>query len=336
MFKKFNALILVLLLWLTLFRSANAIDLNNMDDEFDAEIKSTIEDKSSTTSKSDVTISNLSVVFNDDELPADSKSETTIIVWVYDNDDRLLSDEEIDLKVEITQNNDSTKWKIKDIKYSPEDNFFNVTYVAGSVEWYVTFKINATSKFSSDVTLEQWEELKLIAYNEPIVPVLEDVAVEEKNDTNKNVENILNTLEDKEIKSEDELKTETKSTEINIVETKVIDEYRIKITFDREIFLPDNPMSLVKIEKVSDKTDVAISNIALSEDKMALIVLTSDAMDKEPYMVSINEVIDGETKKKISVVNGELTVTGINEIIFIVLWLLAFSLIVLNRRKTSI
>ena len=336
MFKKFNALILVLLLWLTLFRSANAIDLNNMDDEFDAEIKSTIEDKSSTTSKSDVTISNLSVVFNDDELPADSKSETTIIVWVYDNDDRLLSDEEIDLKVEITQNNDSTKWKIKDIKYSPEDNFFNVTYVAGSVEWYITFKINATSKFSSDVTLEQWEELKLIAYNEPIVPVLEDVAVEEKNDTNKNVENILNTLEDKEIKSEDELKTETKSTEINIVETKVIDEYRIKITFDREIFLPDNPMSLVKIEKVSDKTDVAISNIALSEDKMALIVLTSDAMDKEPYMVSINEVIDGETKKKISVVNGELTVTGINEIIFIVLWLLAFSLIVLNRRKTSI
>jgi len=152
-------------------------------------------------------------------------------------------------------------------------------------------------------------------------PVEETAVVPTPTET-KSVDNILETLEeDENLEDENIIDEETKTNNkgINIVETKVIDENRLKITFDRIIFLPDDPLSLVKITKSEDKSDVKISNITLSEDKLSLVVLTSDNIDKVPYLVTITEVIDGKTKKKVSVINSELTVTGMNEFIIVIL-----------------
>jgi hypothetical protein len=91
--------------------------------------------------------------------------------------------------------------------------------------------------------------------------------------------------------------------EVNITETKVLDENRLMVTFDKKVFLPEDPISMVSIVKSSDKSPVKVVNISLSEDEKSLIVLTSDNLSKEEYTLSINEVIDGETKKKMAVVN---------------------------------
>ena len=100
MFKKANVLLLVLLLSFPSISYTNAIDLDNLDDEFDTEIKTSV--NSWELSVEEVTISNLSIVFNETELPADGESETSIIVGIENNEGELLSDNEIELKVEIS------------------------------------------------------------------------------------------------------------------------------------------------------------------------------------------------------------------------------------------
>lgn len=334
MFKKTLLSATLITSMLTMSVSAIDIDLDELPDDMWSETTS-IE----TTSIENVSISNMDVVFNENKLPADSKSETTLIIGVYDNNDESLSDTQIDLDVVLTQNDDNTKGEIKNVEFDSESELFNVTYVAGSEDWTVNFKITATSKSDSSIVLEQGEELTL----EKFEPIIETTTNEEDN----NIDSILENLDNTETVTEEdnteeilnveneETSTEEVSTEgINIMETTVIDEKRLKITFDRKIFLPDNPLSLVDIKRTSDDTSVKISNVTLSEDEMSLIVLTLDEMTEEPYLVTLSSVVDGETMKKVSVVNWTLTVTWLFDHIYLVIAMIIGAWI-FYRRKIS-
>lgn len=284
---------------------------------------STTED---TTTNDNISISNMDVVFDKDSLPADGKSSTIIYIKVNDSNNNSLDDSKVDLTV--TPENDN--WKIEKIEYKKDTQLFEVTYIAGTTAWNVWLKVKAVAKSDPSIKLEQLEDFKLTE-----VPKKE---VKEQNDTttSNDVNDILTNLDKGDnVKEEKGTNTETntKINDINIISSKIIDENRLKITFDRKIFLPDDPLSLIEIKKKEDGSKVKIANVTLSDDEMSLIVLTKDNLEKVPYLVSINEVIDGDTKKKVTVTNWELTVTGLNEIFIFLVWILLSSGIIYIRRR---
>jgi len=334
MIKKISSLFLLFTISMASISSVSALDLEEIGNDTAASATATTTTPATTTTWTEtkaVKISNMEVIFNDTKLAADWKSTTTMYIRVNDNNENSISDADIDLQVNINSNENWDKWSVWTIAYDKESQLFNATYTAWKTAWSVSFKVIATSKADSTVKLEQWEDFTLEAFVEPVATPVVETAVTPTN----NVDSIINTLETTETASTDTTKaTETATTEsVNIVETKVIDENRLKVTFDKEVFLPDEPLSLVKLTKNSDGSEVKISNITLSEDKMSFIVLTADSIKEEPYKLTITEVINGETKKKMSVINSELTVTWMNEIMVVILWLLLISWVIAYRRK---
>lgn len=96
---------------------------------------------------------------------------------------------------------------------------------------------------------------------------------------------------------------------VNVVKTEVLDGNRIKVSFDKEIALSDNPLEMVSIESVKDKSKVELTNVTLGQDKKSLVIFSKDALKKEEYHVIVNSVVDGQTMKSVSVANGTTTVS---------------------------
>ena len=271
----------------------------------------------------EVNISNMDIVFDDESIPADWKTKTKFYVKVSDDQDNALSDKDVKLNVKVSDDN-GTIWEIN---YNKDTEVFEVEYTAWKTEGTVSFTIEAISKADPEKKLEQLEDFTLSHYEEP----------KKEEDVKEEVSNTLKALDETETKEEtktNEDNNEEKVIEwINIIGSKIIDTNTIKISFDKKIFLPEDPLSLIEIKKSSDGEKVAIENVSLSNDEKGLIVLTSKPLAKEPYVITINEVIDGETKKKVSVANPELTVTGLSDYIFFILWLMLTSGIIFRRRK---
>jgi len=274
---------------------------------------------------SEVNIANMEVVFDDESIPADWKTKTKFYVKVTDDNDKTLTDKDVKLDITVSDWN----WTIDSINYSDDKEVFEVEYTAWKKEGTVSFTIKAISKADPEKKLEQLEDFTLTHYEEP----------KKEENVKEEVSNTLKALEETETKTEENNEEEVSEDKviegINIIGSKIIDTNTIKISFDKKIFLPEDPLSLIEIKKSSDGEKVAIENVSLSNDEKWLIVLTSKPLEKEPYVITINEVIDGETKKKVSVANPELTVTGLSDYVFFLIWLMLTSGIIFSRRRKT-
>lgn len=337
-----STLVLLSFLWIS---NSYAIDLWSLD-EIDTTNTNTETSVENTAVNENITLSDMEVIFADSkEIPADGK-ETTILVKVSDDSWNSLSDTNVELELEITDNDDFSKWSIWEITYDSELEAFNVVYISWNIEGEVFLTLKATIKWNETVSIEQAEDLLLITpkiIEENVDVINNDISLLDETSEE------INTLENLESFTLDDISTETESiidvnsedtenVEIwaNIVSTKVMDENRLKVEFDREIFLPDEPLELVSIKKVSDSSEIKVANITLSSDKKSIIILTTDNIGNEQYHLSISEIIDGETKKKVNVINGELTVTWFTETIIMILSILLFSLFLFIRNKKTI
>lgn len=279
-----------------------------------------------TTSWTNKTASKVLIIPEFTSLPADGKKVVNVIVQVLSYNEDVLTWDDVEVTAEIVWNDTSNSlWLFQTWAYSVENKYFQFTYTAWTKAWDVQLKVVAKSKSNPANEISQVEKLVLLAstnnnisttqwtdLNNISVTSLDNATTESQN---VNPNNVLS-------QNTTSSWTNTESVNvwnIHITKTEVLDVNRIKISFNKEIALSEVPVDMVNIESVKDKSKLEVSNVTLWEDKKSLIVFSKDPLKKEEYHVIVNTVVDWETMKAVSVVNGTTTVSWMWELILLLL-----------------
>lgn len=264
---------------------------------------------------------------------ADSKTPVEVIVLVETKTAQKLSDKDIDLVAEVLENEAGNKGEFKVWNYSEADQFFKFSYMPGTEAGSIKLSVKATSKTNPENTVTESTTIVVVP---PAIPVSSNQPTDTKAEptvvaTGTNVDKTDTMVEPEEKAQVNEEKTDA----IKIVKTEVLDLNRIKVSFDHKIALSDNPLDMVSIESVKEKTPITLSNITLGADEKSFVILTKDPLQKEEYHVTVKTVVDGETMKAVSLANGVTTVSGASELLLLLAALIASTGFILARRKQA-
>lgn len=316
------------------FANNNSLDLDSLDSLISEPNKTT---NSATTNTANVwTVSNVEVVVQwGTQIPVNKK--TDIMVKVTSSTSVAMNDTNVKLDI-IPTDKTKNNFKVENITYNSEEGYFVVPFTPTDDKEDISFTVKVTSLNNEKDFLEKLQTIKPLKAEANTAKVETTANTNEPKTEDKKEETVIETKD--EIKTEDIIpvkekeEAKDKKLEANILSTKIIGTNRLVINFDRELFLPEEPLSLIKLTK-KDNTEVKLSNVTLWDDKKSMVVLTSEDLGKEEYKLSINEVVDGETKKRINVVNSTLTVTWLNEVLVVLFALLLTSGVLFYRRKNS-
>lgn len=316
--------------------SAAGLDLNSLDSLVSDTATTTTNTwntapvtETAPTSAATEKISEINIVFEAGttlEANASTKILAKVSAWTTELDDTKVS------LVATVSNTDG--WVVWTATYNKDTKLFEIPYTAPNNGANVSIVFKATGMTDTTNTFEKTENITINAPKATSDNATTTTTSEEQPIINTTSTNTASTTEEVKVIENKEVKEDVK-LEANVLSTKLIWDNRIVVSFDRELFLPEEPLKLVSITKASDNTTVKVNNVTLGEDKKSLVILTDKLEGKVEYKVAINEVVDGETKKKISVVNGNLTVTGLNEVAIIIIASLLTLWVIANRRKKA-
>lgn len=272
---------------------------------------------------------------------AGSTTPVEVIVLVETKTAKKLSDQDITLTASVLNSDNGSMGTFTGGEYSPADQYFKFQYTPGKTAGTAQLSVKATSKTNPKNEVTETTAIVVSPSNGNGATTSTPATTDKETNTgllsdDNFIEKAVNVNSSGATADATTKTTEKVTDAIKITKTEVLDLNRIKISFDHKIALGDNPLEMISIETVKNKTPLEISNITLGSDEKSLIVLTKEPLAKEEYHVTVKTVINGETMKAVTVANGVATVSGMPTALLALMGVLsAIGAVFLSRKRKA-